>query len=377
MTRMRPLIMALSDRLSRPKSPRESPSTPPADLALLPPPPVWSRVLIWTLGAGSMGLLLWSVLTRVEETVVLVGEISTEKPGVQVSALDPGVITEVKVKPHQRVSAGQVLIAYTDDDTSDRLVSQRHRRDLLQRQQSEEQIIFALRRRQIEEQIALDRDLLRRLEGLSAVGAIQETQVLEKQTQVSKGELSLSSLAGEISRAQAQSDQQLEDMNQLIRELETKKKRFVIKAPVSGFVQEIRYQSAGERIQPSELIGVIVPNQALNARVRVPSKLSAPLQVETEAAVDVDAFPASDYGSVKAVIASVSPTTSQGSSQSPEKSYVAELRLIAPQNPQKLNMADLRPGMAVTAKVRLKEKPVIATVFDFLDDLFSPLTQQR
>ena len=28
-----------------------------ADLALLPPPAVWSRALIWTLGAGSVGIL--------------------------------------------------------------------------------------------------------------------------------------------------------------------------------------------------------------------------------------------------------------------------------------------------------------------------------
>ena len=362
---------------SRQRRDVEPVSKPPADLALLPPPAVWSRVLIWTLGAGSMGLLLWSVLTKVEETVLLVGEITTEKPGVQVTAVDPGLITVVHVKPHQQVSAGQTLITYADDDTDSRLVSQFRRRELLERQQVQEQSIFALRRRQIEEQIALDRDLLKRLVQLRSVGAIQETQVLEKRAQVSKGELSLSSLTEEMSRSRSQSEQQMEDLDQLIRELEHKKKRFVIKSPVAGFVQEIRYQSAGERIQPSDLIGVIVPDQSLNARVRVPSKLSAPLDVGTSADVDVDAFPASDYGSVRAVVASVSPTTSQSSSQSPEKTYAADLRLIAVQNSRKLQLSSLRPGMAVTAKVRLREKPVIATVFDFFGDLFDSLNQQR
>lgn len=350
---------------------------PPADLALLPPPAVWSRVLIWTLGAGSMGLLLWSVLTKVEETFVLVGEITTEKPGLQVSALDPGVITSVNVKPHQLVLAGQVLITYTDDDTNNRLASQLRRRDLLQSQHAREQIIFSLRRRQTEEQIALDRDLLQRLMQLRTVGAIQETQILEKRAQVTKGELSLSSLTEELSLSKAQAEQQMEDVDQLIRELETKRKRFSIKSPVTGFVQELRYQSAGERIQPSDVISVIVPDQVLNARVRIPSKLSAPIVINTPAAVDVDAFPSSEYGSIRATVASVSPTTSQGSSQSPDKTYAAELQLIAAQNPQKLQLSALRPGMAITAKVRLREKPVIATMFDFLGDLFDPLTEQR
>ncbi|MBM5801792.1 MAG: HlyD family efflux transporter periplasmic adaptor subunit [Cyanobacteria bacterium K_DeepCast_35m_m2_023] len=377
MSKLRFLIPSLISRTPLGAPQAEPAQRPPADLALLPPPAVWSRVLIWTLGAGSMGLLLWSVLTKVEETVVLVGEVTTEKPGVQVSPLDPGVITAVNVKPHQAVSVGEVLMTYADDDTDGRLASQLRRRDLLRSQQAKEQVIFELRCRQVEEQIALDRDILQRLVRLRDVGAIQETQVLEKRAQVSKGELSLSSLKEEMSRSKSQSDQQLEDISQLVRELEAKQKRFVIKSPVTGFVQEIRYQSVGERIQPSEVVSVIVPSQALNARVRVPSKLSAPLDVETPALVDVDAFPASDYGSVRALVSSVSPTTSQGSSQSPEKTYAAELRLVAAQNPQKLQLSALRPGMAVTAKVRLREKPVIATVFDFLADLFDPLHQQR
>ena len=350
---------------------------PPADLALLPPPSVWSRVLIWTLGTGSLGLLLWSVLTKVEETVILAGEITTEKPGVQVTALDPGVITEVNVKPHQKVSAGEVLITYSDDDTNDRFESQLKRREFIRRQQAQEQIIFSLRRQQIEEQIALDKNLLERLEKLRDAGAIQETQILEKQAQVSKGELSLSSLSGEIARSKAQAEQQLEEVDQIIRELESKKNRFVIKSPVAGIVQEFRYQTVGERIQPSDLISVIVPDQAINARVRVPSKLSAPLQVNTPAEGDVDAFPSSDYGSIRAVVDSVSPTTSQGSGQAAGKTYEADLKLVEPQNPEKLELSELRPGMAVTAKVRLREKPVIATVFNFLGDLFDPLNQQR
>lgn len=324
-----------------------------------------------------MGLLLWSVLTKVEETVLLIGEVTTERPGVQVSAQDPGLVSIVHVKPHQSVLVGQSLLTYTDDETDGRLDSQLRRLSLLRRQQKQEQSIFFLRRRQIEEQIVLDRDLLKRLVQLSSVGAIQETQVLEKRAQVSKGELSLSSLAEEMSRSAAQSEQQIEDVNQLIRELQSKKKRFVIKSPVAGFVQEIRYQTSGERIQPADLIGVIIPDQSLSARVRVPSKLSAPLRVGTPAVVDVDAFPASDHGAIRAEVASVSPTTSQGSSQSPEKTYDANLRLISAENPRKLLLSALRPGMAVTAKIRLRDKPVIATVFDFLGDLFDPLNQQR
>lgn len=350
---------------------------PIADLALLPPPATWSRVLIWTLGTGSLGILTWATLTRVEETIVLAGEITTEIPGVQVTALDPGVVTNVHVQMHQKVEAGEILITYNDDDTDKRLESQRKQKKELETQQKENQIILSLRRKQAEQRLNLDRNLLERLERLLSVGAIQENQILEKRSEINELEISIESLASEQTRSQAQSNQKIIEINQIIQELEAKKERFQVKSPITGFVQELRHQTIGERIRASDTISVVVPEQDVKAIVRVPSKLSAPLELNTPADIDIDAFPASDYGSVQAVVSSISPTTSQFPNQSSNKAYEADLELIKPQNPKKLSIDDLRPGMSITAKIRLREKPIISTVFSFLDGLFEPINEQR
>ena len=348
-----------------------------SDQALLPPPASWSRVFIWTLSAGSLGILLWSILTKVDETIILAGEISTEKPGVQVTARDPGIITTVNIKLHQKVEAGDILITYKDEETEKRLKSQIKQRQLIKLQSEQEKIIFSLRGRQIEERMSLDHNLLNRLESLLNVGAIQETQVLEKRAEIIKSEISLISLSSEIERAEAKASQQLEEIDQTIRELQAKIERFTVRSPISGFVQEFEHQTIGERIQSLDTISVIVPDQEINARIRIPSKLSAPLEINTLADIDVDAFPSADFGSIDAVISSISPTTSQISSQSADKTYEAKLNLLEPQNPDQLSLRDLRPGMAITAKIRLREKRVITTVFSFLDGLFDPLNQQR
>ena len=324
-----------------------------------------------------MGILTWSILTKVEETIILPGEITTEKPGVQVTAFDPGFVTAVHIKPHQEVKAGQLLLSYEDDDTSDRLSSQQKKRSLLQEQQNQQQNIFSTRRQQIESQISLDEDLLSRLERLQLVGAIEETQILEKRTQLNKDKLSLISLKSEMLRSNNESKRLIEETDQIIRELLKKQLRFSVTAPVNGFVQEIRFQTIGERIRSSDLICTIIPNQSLSATVRVPSKLSAPLRDNTIAVVDIDAFPSSDFGSVDAFVESVSPTTSLDSGQTQNKSYDVQLKLVKAQNPQSLMLSELRPGMAVTARVRLREKPIIATIFNFLEELFQPLNEQR
>ena len=165
-------------------------------------------------------------------------EITTEIPGVQVTAFDPGFVTAVHIKPHEEVRAGQLLLTYNDDETSDRLASQQKKRTLLQEQKNQQQNIFLTRRQQIENLISLDQELLTRLERLQLVGAIQETQILEKRTQLNKDKLSLVSLKSEMLRSTNESNRLIEEADQVICELLKKQLRFSITAPVDGFVQE-------------------------------------------------------------------------------------------------------------------------------------------
>ncbi len=348
-----------------------------ADLALLPPPPAWSRVLIWTLGSGSVVLIIWSIFTRVEETVMLQGEITTANPAVQVAALDPGEIRSILIRPHQPIESGDPLIIYGDDETNLRLESLRARLNLLALQSEKEMKMYGYRIRQSEEQLILDKDLLKRLTGLLEAGAIQETQVLEKRAQVKKSQLAISSLIVEKQHALHKIEQSNEEIKANIRELEAKTKRFTITAPVKGFIHEVKYQSPGERIQPGEVVATIIPDRELIAKVRIPSKLSAPVEVETSASLEVDAFPSSEFGSVEAKVISLSPMTSNESRDSAQKIYSADLKLVKTSLPDQLSLDQLKPGMAITARLKLRDKAVITTVFDVLSKLFTPLNEQR
>ncbi len=348
-----------------------------ADLALLPPPPVWSRVLIWTLGSGSVFIIIWSVFARVEETVMLQGEIATANPAVQVAAQYPGEISSILIRPHQPIESGDPLIIYGDDETALRLDSLRTRLKLLAFQSEKEMKMYDYRMLQIEDQIKLDKDLLQRLTGLLEEGAIKETQVLEKRTQVKKSQLAISSLIVEKQHALHKIEQSNEEIKANIRELEAKTKRFTITAPVKGFIHEVKYQSPGERIQPGEVVATIIPDRELIAKVRIPSKLSAPVEVETSASLEVDAFPSSEFGSVEAKVISLSPMTSNESRDSAQKIYSADLKLVKSSLPDQLSLDQLKPGMAITARLKLRDKAVITTVFDVLSKLFTPLNEQR
>lgn len=351
------------------------------DHALLPPSPIWSRILIWTLGSGSVFLLIWSFVVKIDETVVFSGELTTSVQAVSLSVPDRGVINQVNVRPHKFVNKGDVLFVFSDDETDLRLVSIRRKLKLLKLRKVSDINLNKLRQEQIIEQIRYKADLLARHEYLLKSGAIEETQVLQLRSDLAKARLELGSLKEESQRSQYQIDQSIEEFTNSIKELEAKRERFTVRSPVTGYIQKLKYESVGEQIQAGEEIASIIPKLGLIGRVSIPSKLKAPVEVNAPATVSVDAFPADDYGTINAFVRSISPMTEANRGEQQQnaqgKLYNADLTLVAPDMPEKLSIDDLRPGMFISAQMVLRNKPVITSVFNILDDVFKPLSEQR
>ena len=115
----------------------------------------------------------------------------------------------------------------------------------------------------------------------------------------------------------------------------------------------------------------IIPDMDLIAKVNIPTKLSAPIDLNAPATIDIDAFPSSDFGSINSTVISISPMSLNLSNQSTSKNYQAILSLDSAENPSTLKLDDLRPGMGLSARLRLREKPVISTVFEFITKILS------
>ena len=349
-----------------------------ADIALLPPPPTWSRILIWTIGSGASFLLIWSMIVKVDERVVFTGEITTSSPTVVVAVEDSGVIKQIFTKPHQAIKKNELILIFEDDQTNPRLESILQRKALLNLRQATDSNLYNLKEKELTEQVDLDANLLQRMETLLAVGAIEKTQILKQRSKLNRGNIQLTSLDEERKKSQFEIEQTLEELNVSEKELKAKLSRFQVRSPVDGFIQEMTYQTRGERIQNREVVAKIIPNRDLIARINIPSKLQGPVDVNSPATVSVDAFPVGEYGSIEAVIDSVSPMTiERNNSNSVSKTYNADLRLIQANNPELLNLDDLRPGMFVSAQIVLRDKPIITTIFNVLDKIFDPLTEQR
>ena len=161
---------------------------------LLTPPPRWSRTLIWTLGLGSVALLGWSCVSRIEETSSLPGQLETLRPQASIKSPDSAQVETVNVRQHQLVQKGQILFTLSREDLEPRLQSLPRKLTLLTQKGQRDDLGMAIRLDQARAKIRLNANLTDRLRGLVTQGSVQEVQLLEKENDLFQSKADYQSL---------------------------------------------------------------------------------------------------------------------------------------------------------------------------------------
>ena len=344
---------------------------------LLQPTPMWTRILIWTLGMGTVMLLVWSWVTRIEETVSMDGAIETASPEAKVTSANEGQIEAVLIHPDQVVRKGDPLFRLSTQDVDVTISGLRAKLGELEHQREVERNLYGARVGQLEIQAKLHRTVLQRLTQLASTGAAQEVQVIERQSTLQETLNAMEVAKKELAKADNILLIQQLETNNAIRELLGKRSENRVLAPVSGTVHTMRFNAAGERVNAGEEMATIVPQLQLLAAVSVPSRVSAPVKKGSSAKLSVDAFPANDFGDLSGKIISISPNTILSEEAGRDSNYRAIIAIDRALVPPRFPIDQLRPGMGVKAKVKLRDRAVITLVFDFLDKAIAPLTQRQ
>ena len=344
---------------------------------LLQPPPMWSRILIWTLGMGTIILLVWSWVTRIEETVSMDGAIETASPEAKVTSANDGQIEAVLIRPDQVVRRGDPLFRLSTQDLDVTISGLRAKLVELEQQRKVERSLFDARIGQLEIQAKLHRTVLERLTQLASTGAAQEVQVIERRSTLQETINSMEVERKELAKADNILLIQQLEANNAIKELLGKRSDNRVVSPVSGTVHTMLINAAGERVKAGDEMATIVPSLQLLAAVAVPSRVSAPVRKGSSAKLSVDAFPSNDFGELSGKIVSISPNTSISQEAGKDSNYRAMIAINRSLVPPRFPIDQLRPGMGVKAKVKLRDRAVITLVFDFLDKAIAPLTQRK
>ncbi|MCP9818138.1 HlyD family efflux transporter periplasmic adaptor subunit [Synechococcus sp. Cruz-9H2] len=405
---------------------------------LLKKSPRASSLIVWTAVGGLSAFGIWAVLAPLGETIAVQGKL---QPGSKVKAVQApvaGVIETVLVKDGQSVEEGDVLIRYDLRDATSKLTAAEAIRAKLlsenqilaaslgdssasglsenqQRQLDNQADDLRSRRRQAEEQLkasevkieglrtslATAENIAQRYDGLSRSGAVSEVQALENRnranelrTQLATEERTAEAFRAALVGAEAAPGadlrsrielnlRQLADLDGQIRQARLQLQYSVLRAPKAGAIFDIDI-SQGSVVEATQTLLRVVPADALEAKVFIPNNAIGYITPGQRADLSLETFPSTDFGTIPGKVKSIGSDalTTEEMAQTLRTDtkglfYPAVLTLDQQTLPGMKTPIQLKPGMALTADIKLRQRSVISLFTGFFGDKRRDLERLR
>jgi HlyD family secretion protein len=328
----------------------------------------------------------WLALAQTEEIVVAPGKLEPIGAVKEVQMPIGGIAEQILVKEGDEVKAGQILIRLDAEASRQKQLSLfqteklkqeelRTKRQQLLLKQLEQQRYLEMNAKEVEKlnnTLALDKEILRRLGSLEKEGAAGELQYLQQRNKVAEGEGQLNQtrvdrlrqgaildqaiqqLRGEIAAIESQ----LAELDSQLTEARVTLRYQELRSPVNGVVFDLKPKGPGFTAQGAETIMKIVPYDKLEARVEIASKDIGFVSTGMPVDVSIDSFPATDFGVLQGTVRRVGSDALPPDQlkQREEYRFPASIKLASQQLKLKSGRKlPLQVGMSLTANIKLRK----------------------
>ncbi len=332
----------------------------------------WVSAITWGLIATTGLSVTWLTLAKTEEIIVATGTLVPIGSVQEIQMPIGGTVEEILVKDGDRVNEDQILIKLDTEASAQRLSSINESLSLTQRQLELKQVELDRYTRlnqdsinTLEEKVLFEKEILQRYKVLSEVGASAELQYLQQRNTVQEVEGRLRETRLDGLRMQAILKQDLQQLKSTISTLrsdlaETKVtlRYQVLRAPVTGVVFDLQPKGRGFTGRSSETLMKIVPFNALEAKVEIPSSDIGFVRTGMKVDLSIDSFPATDFGVLHGMVDRLGSDAlpPDPGKQLLEYRYPAIISLenqeLVLKNGQNL---PLQPGMSLSANIKLRK----------------------
>ena len=377
----------------------------------------WSSAIITLCSAMFVGSLMWAFTARIDQTITVRGRLQPSGAVREVESPSAGVVSMVYIKDGDVVKSGQPLFiveakglaskregisstlaildvqaaslraimnakgdsskiismpelpVIDDPDLLSKLVIAQQQSELILSQLS--QIGFRLDSRK--KTLKLQQEIAENLKPLYEVGAIARNQYLTKLNQVQEVRADVQTLQQERTRILGQAAVQLNQINteminlrsQLVEIGETLEYR-TVKAPIDGKIFDTKV-SPYSVVGGGSLVLKIVPDNRLEAAVKISNKDIGFVKTGMSVNVSVDSFPSGEFGYLEGTLKTVGSDALPPTNDSPGYNFPATISLKQQEVESGGKQLNLQSGMGVNANIKLRSRPVIS----LLTDLFT------
>ncbi len=162
-----------------------------------------------------------------------------------------------------------------------------------------------------------------------------------------------------IETAEAQLREQQLEVSSIKRRMEL----LVVRSPATGRIEEFKIRTVGARLAEGQSIARIVPsNDKVEIEARIPSGESSFIRDQQNVVINLDAYPAERFGSIKGQVRSISADSVQDNANGWH--YILR---IAPHEAfltTNAGRVELSPGMTVSVNVVTGNRRMISYFFE-------------
>ena len=152
-----------------------------------------------------------------------------------------------------------------------------------------------------------------------------------------------------------------------IKEINFDKRKTIILSPVKGKVFNLIPQSIGYASTLGENLMNIVPDGDVEAKVFLSNNDVGFVKNQMEADIRVDAYPFTQFGSIKGKLKFVGDEVLPSDYQNPEPRFPAYISLSEQFLIKNGNTYEVRSGQSVSVNLKVRDKPVITLLTDSID----------
>lgn len=297
----------------------------------------WSSALLWAI-IGSVGFgIIFSFIARIDEVVNVRGELQAKGAERPIKAPFNSIIQSIKVKEGERVNKGQILIELDTREIEAQIEGLKAK------------LISLINRRKTQKEI------VEKLYQIKEKGAISLIYYLEKKDLLEEIESEISSIKSKT------------------KELDIQLIKAKLKSPIAGKVFNLIPSNIDYFVTSGETILLIVPEGDLEAKIFLTNKDIGFVKSNMNAEIRVDAYPFTQFGSIKGKLHSIGDETLPADQENSQSLFPALIKLDRQDLELNGNKYVLKSGQSISVNLIVRDKPVITLLTNSIEKAIDSL----
>ena len=334
------------------------------------------KFLLKTTNMAMVGLtffgLGWLFLAKTDEIIIVSGKIIPTGEVSTIKMPSTGIIKEILVGEGDKVLKDQILLKLDTrsneqrDQTLKEEITFKENQLTSLRDEFDEFIKNSKKGFiSLNNNIDLQNSILEKYENLVTLGAVPELQYLDRKSNLISLKTEKDNLIKDFESNKSKYIQKLDVINSELTDLKGRLAENnlvlinkIVKSPIDGTVFDLKPKNIDYSAQATETILKVVPYGDLEARLEVPSSDIGFVKEGMDVDINIDSYPSSDFGVLKAVIKSIGSDALKPDSS--ENRQFFSFPVSADLNDQFLELKkgrklDLKVGMTLQANIKLRK----------------------